>query len=104
MDPPMMPFYVQVFMSVDAMEQLLEKASKLFHSNHYILTLLRVKLNAAYNRLASKMIEDQEEADRESGLEPKFRQIPTEVYMRRKELLDDVQRVIDLVEPGLTRR
>lgn len=94
----------EVFMSVDAMEQLLEKASKLFHSNHYILTLLRVKLNAAYNRLASKMIEDQEEADREAGLEPKFRQIPTEVYMRRKELLDDVQRVIDLVEPGLTRR
>ena len=32
------------------------------------------------------------------------RQIPTEVYMRRKELLDDVQAVLDIVEPGLSRR
>ena len=31
-------------------------------------------------------------------------QIPTEVYMRRKELLDDVQHLLDIVEPGLSRR
>jgi hypothetical protein len=30
--------------------------------------------------------------------------IPTEVYMRRKELLDDIHRTIEIVEPGLTRR
>jgi hypothetical protein len=30
--------------------------------------------------------------------------VPTEVYMRRKELLDDIQRAIDIVEPGWTRR
>jgi hypothetical protein len=35
---------------------------------------------------------------------PAARQIPTEVYMRRKELLDDVQLVLDIVEPGLSRR
>ena len=32
------------------------------------------------------------------------RQIPTEVYMRRKELLDDIQQLLDIVEPGLSRR
>jgi hypothetical protein len=30
--------------------------------------------------------------------------IPTEVYMRRKELLDDIHITIEIVEPGLTRR
>ena len=90
--------------SVDAMEDVLEKASKLLHGNHYVLTLLRIKLNAAYNRLAGKMIEEQEEADRDAGVEQQVRQIPTEVYMRRKELLDDIHRVIELVEPGLSRR
>jgi len=30
--------------------------------------------------------------------------IPTEVYMRRKELLDDIHRTIEIVEPGWTRR
>ena len=31
----------EVLMSVDAMEQLLEKASKLLHANHYVLTIIR---------------------------------------------------------------
>merc|ERR1712008_664604 len=31
-------------------------------------------------------------------------QEPAEVYMRRKELLDDIHKVIDLVDPGLSRR
>ena len=76
-----------------------------------------------YNRLAWRMLEEQEDADKEeakdanrSRFKPRSvypgeaaperpkRQIPTEVYMRRKELLDDVQAVIDLVEPGLSRR
>ena len=76
----------------------------MLHANHYLLTLMKVKLNSAYNRLAGRMLEEQEEADREAWLADTFRQIPTEVYMRRKELLDDIQKVIDLVEPGLSRR
>ena len=40
----------------------------------------------------------------EKSPERPTRQIPTEVYMRRKELLDDVQAVLDIVEPGLSRR
>ena len=90
--------------SVEAMEDMMEKASKMLHANHYLLTLMKIRLNSAYNRLAGRMLEEQEEADREAGLEHVFRQIPTEVYMRRKELLDDVQKVFDLVEPGLSRR
>ena len=71
------------------------------------------------------MLEEQEEADAEelkdlnkNSFKPRrplpgdksperpfaSRQIPTEVYMRRKELLDDVQAVLDIVEPGLSRR
>ena len=40
----------------------------------------------------------------EKSPERPTRQIPTEVYMRRKELLDDVQLVLDIVEPGGSRR
>ena len=69
------------------------------------------------------MLEEQEEADAgeqkerlkgnikprrlypgEKSPERPTRQIPTEVYMRRKELLDDVQLVLDIVEPGVSRR
>ena len=69
------------------------------------------------------MLDEQEEADEvekqqraEGRLKPRrlypgeksperpVRQIPTEVYMRRKELLDDVQALLDIVEPGLSRR
>ena len=31
-------------------------------------------------------------------------QIPPEIFMRRKELLEEVQKVIDILEPGLSRR
>ena len=76
-----------------------------------------------YIHLAHRMLEDQEAADAadlqnkdakqfgrskllpgENRNETKRRQIPTEVYMRRKELLDDVQTIIDILEPGLSRR
>ena len=40
----------------------------------------------------------------EKSPERTSRQIPTEVYMRRKELLDDIQQLLDIVEPGLSRR
>ena len=84
-----------------------------------------IQLNGLYNRLAFRMLEEQEEADAEelkdlskNSFKPRrplpgdksperpfaSRQIPTEVYMRRKELLDDVQAVLDIVEPGLSRR
>ena len=45
-----------------------------------------------------KLYPGEKSPDRFSG------QIPTEVYMRRKELLDDVQQLLDIVEPGLSRR
>ncbi|XP_059094035.1 uncharacterized protein LOC131889058 isoform X1 [Tigriopus californicus] len=77
--------------AVDLWEELLEKASKMFHSNHYILTLIRVTMNTAYIELGDRM-----------ELEPD--KIPMELFMRRKDLLDDVRKVMDLVEPGLTRR
>ena len=49
-------------------------------------------------RLSHRMfLESEEYKDR------KF-DIPTEVYMRRKELLDDIHRTVDIVEPGWTRR
>ena len=83
-----------------------------------------MQLNGLYNRLAIRVLEEQEEADNagldqygrpktfiprnplpgEKTTEAQKRQIPTEVYMRRKELLDDVQSVIDIVDPGVSRR
>eukprot|EP00095_Tigriopus_kingsejongensis_P008808 maker-scaffold646_size120253-snap-gene-0.15 protein:Tk08808 transcript:maker-scaffold646_size120253-snap-gene-0.15-mRNA-1 annotation:"unknown" len=48
-------------------------------------------MNTAYMELTSRM-----------EMEPD--KIPPEVFMRRKDLLDQVQKVIDIVEPGLTRR
>lgn len=77
--------------AVDLWEELLEKASKMFHSNHYILTLIRVTMNTAYIELGERM-----------GLEPE--KIPMEMFMRRKDLLDEIRKVMDLVEPGLSRR
>merc|ERR1712223_1868137 len=114
--------------SVSEMEEILEKGAKLLSHHHYVLTLIRIKLNGLYNRLAYRMLEEQEEAhanEEESPYDPihglnqgrprklypgekspdRFSgQIPTEVYMRRKELLDDVQQLLDIVEPGLSRR
>ena len=58
----------------------------------------RIKLNANYVRLAHRMFKESEEyKDRDFD-------IPTEVYMRRKELLDDIHRTVEIIEPGLTRR
>ena len=58
----------------------------------------RIKLNANYVRLAHRKFKESEEyKDRDFD-------IPTEVYMRRKELLDDIHTTIEIVEPGLTRR
>ena len=77
--------------SIDEMLDLLEKALKMFHSNHYIVTRLRINLNVAYLELASRM-----------GLEQ--HKIPAELHLKRKEYLDEVHKVIEAVEPGLTRR
>ena len=51
----------------------------------------RVNLNTAYIELGFRM-------NYESDT------LPPEIFIRRKELLDEVQKVIDLVEPGYTRR
>ena len=77
--------------SIDEMLELLEKALKMFHSNHYIVTRLRINLNMAYLELASRM-----------GLEP--HKVPPELHLKRKEYLDEVHKVIEAVEPGLSRR
>ena len=53
-------------------------------------------MNVAYINLSYRMFGE--------GGEYEDQQEPAEVYMRRKELLDDIHRVIDIVEPGLTRR
>ena len=77
--------------SIDEMLDLLEKALKMFHNNHYIVTRLRINLNVAYLELASRM-----------GLEQ--HKIPAELHLKRKEYLDEVHKVVEAVEPGLTRR
>ena len=85
-----------VVQSVEALEDMLEKSARLLHPNHYVVTLVRIKMNVAYVNLAFRMFGE--------GGEYADQQEPAEVYMRRKELLDDIHRVIDIVEPGLTRR
>lgn len=82
--------------SVEALEDLLEKSARLLHPNHYVVTLVRIKMNVAYINLSHRMFGE--------GGEYEDQQEPAEVYMRRKELLDDIHRVIEIVEPGLTRR
>ena len=77
--------------SIDEMLELLEKALKMFHSNHYVVTRLRINLNVAYLELADRM-----------GLEPN--KIPPELHLKRKEYLDEIHKVVEAVEPGLSRR
>ena len=72
-------------------EAVLEKAERMFHAHHYVLNLIRIAMNSGYIRLAAR-----------TGLEPD--KVPVEVFMRRKDLLDVIQAVIEVVEPGLTRR
>jgi intein/homing endonuclease len=76
---------------VEELLELLEKALKMFHNNHYVVTLLRVTLNTAYLKLAGRM-----------GLEP--HKVPAELHLKRKEFLDEIHKVIEIVEPGLSRR
>ena len=73
------------------MQDLFEKALKMFHNNHYIVTRLRINLNVAYLQLANRM-----------GLEP--HKVPPELHLKRKEFLDEVHKVVEAVEPGLSRR
>lgn len=82
--------------SVEALEDMLEKSARLLNPNHYVVTLVRVKMNAAYIRLAQRMFGE--------GGDYSDQQEPAEVYMRRKDLLDDIHRVVEIVDPGLTRR
>ncbi|XP_040574757.1 SET domain-containing protein SmydA-8 [Lepeophtheirus salmonis] len=76
--------------SIEFLEELLIKAVKLFHPNHYVATMIRIVLNEAYVDLALRVGDGN--------------QIPLEVHMRRKELLDHIHQVIELVDPGLSRR
>ena len=73
------------------MLELLEKALKMFHGNHYVVTRLRINLSMAYLELAGRM-----------GLEP--HKVPAELHLKRKEFLDEVHKVVEAVEPGLSRR
>ncbi|QQP56075.1 Msta [Caligus rogercresseyi] len=75
---------------IEVLEELLSKAVKLFHPNHYMATMIRISLNQAYVNLALRVGDAHD--------------IPIEVHMRRKELLDDIHQVIELVDPGLSRR
>ena len=59
------------------LEDLLTKSTRMFHPNHYVPTLIRIKLNTAYLRLGAR---NEGEAE-------------TELLMRRKELLDEVHQV-----------
>lgn len=77
--------------SIDDWEELLTKSLKMFHNNHCVPTLIRIHLNSHYIQLASRVSAEPED-------------IPVEVFMRRKDLLDEIHRVIELIEPGLSRR
>ena len=77
--------------AIDQWESLLEQAIKMFHTHHYVCTMIRINLNMGYIRLGTRM-----------GVEPD--KIPAEIFMRRKELLDEVQKVIEILEPGYSRR
>ena len=59
------------------LEDLLEKSVKMFHPNHYLPTLTRIKLNTAFLKLGAR---------NEGNAE-------VELLMRRKEFLDDVHQV-----------
>ena len=41
--------------SVAALEDLLEKSARLLHPNHYVVTLVRIKMNVAYINLSHRM-------------------------------------------------
>lgn len=85
-----------IFNSVEALEDLLEKSARLLHPHNYAVNLIRIKMNIAYINLAYRMFGEEEHHEQ--------KEIPVEVYMRRKDLLDDIHKVIDIVDPGLTRR
>ncbi len=34
----------------------------------------------------------------------KAEEVPVEIFMRRRDLLDEIHRVVELAEPGFTRR
>eukprot|EP00090_Calanus_glacialis_P002954 TRINITY_DN12154_c0_g1_i1.p1 TRINITY_DN12154_c0_g1~~TRINITY_DN12154_c0_g1_i1.p1 ORF type:complete len:553 (-),score=159.07 TRINITY_DN12154_c0_g1_i1:57-1715(-) len=70
------------------LEDLLEKSVKMFHPNHYLPTLTRIKLNTAFLKLGAR---------NEGNAE-------VELLMRRKEFLDDVHQTVETIEPGLTQR
>jgi len=70
------------------LDNLLEKAVKMFHPWHHVATLARIKLNTAFLRLGARNPDNAE----------------VELLMRRKELLDDIHQVIEVIEPGLTQR
>ena len=63
--------------TLTSFEDLLTKATKMFHPSHYVPTLARIKLNTAYLRLGA----------RNEG------QAETELLMRRKEIIDEVHQV-----------
>jgi len=71
-----------------ALDNLLEKAVKMFHPCHYVPTLIRIKLNGAFLKLGAR----------------NPNQAETELLMRRKEFLDEIHQVIEVIEPGLTQR
>jgi len=71
-----------------SLDNLLEKAMKMFHPWHQVCTLARIKLNTAFLKLGSRNPDKAE----------------LELLMRRKELLDDIHQVIEVIEPGLTQR
>ncbi|XP_023337013.1 uncharacterized protein LOC111708015 [Eurytemora carolleeae] len=70
------------------LDNLLEKAVKMFHPSHYICTLNRIKLNSAFLKLGARNPNEAE----------------LELLMRRKEFLDEIHQFIEIVEPGLTQR
>lgn len=91
----------RVASSVKEMEEVLEKACKLLHENHHVVLKAKIRLNVAYVRLSSRLCQEAADPTEDSDADPRT---PTEVYMRRKELLDSIQQVLDIVEPGLSRR
>ncbi len=69
-----------------------DSGARLLHPNHYALTLARITLNGGYIRLAA----------RAPGVRPE--EAPVEVFMRRRDLLEEIHRVVEMAEPGYTRR
>ena len=52
----------------------MEKSARLLHPNHYVVTLVRIKMNVAYIDLTHRMFSE--------GGEFADEQEPAEVYMR----------------------